>query len=158
MSVRPTPTGTADDGGELEELEDGESETRTEDGGVTKRRTGPLLARRRRNLNRDAHITSDRFDHWREEDDHKIRRTVTEDKENGERVTDHDLTALEGAAPSTTTNLELLVIEAEQAAEADEADLPWMNPHIPANDEMLATAIEEIERAGLVPAWEVVDR
>lgn len=32
-----------------------------------------------------------------------------------------------------------------------------MNPHIPANDAMLATAIETIEAAGLVPAWEVID-
>lgn len=134
MSVRPTTTGRdsgpIEDPDAIEEIEASRPEieieddrTRTEDGGVTKRRIGPLLGRRRRNLNRDAHITSDRFDHWREADDHKIRRVVIKKKNESNEVVESDLTALEGAASSTTTNLEVLVIEAEQAAEIAEASL-----------------------------------
>lgn len=132
------------------------STTTTE--GVTKRRVASLLARRRQNLDRDGHIESERYDFQRDADRHKIRRVVVKNKETGDKTIDHDLTALEGAAPSTTSRLEVLQMEARQAAEADAEEIEHMNPHIPSNDDVLETATEAIESEGLVPAWEVCDR
>jgi hypothetical protein len=120
----------------------------------TRREVAPLLARRRENLDRDGHIASDRYDFRRDEDDHKIRRVEITDGETGDESTDHDLTATEGAAPSTTASIPLIVAEAELANEGVELG----NPHIPRNDRTLAEALDRLEDADLTPAWEVIDR
>lgn len=133
---------------------DGDDEHRAHDG-VTKRRTGPLLARRRQNLDRDGHVTCHDFV---DEDGQKIReisRGGPEGTATSHRV---NYSRMLGATPSTSTNLELLVIEARQVSEATPEEIATMNPHIPANDEILETATEKIRREGLIPAWEVCDR
>lgn len=55
-----------------------------------------------------------------------------------------------GPAVSRTGNVDLLVMEAELAAE----DRMNGNPHIPIDAETRATAREKIDAAGLSPAWE----
>ncbi|WP_331232674.1 hypothetical protein [Natronorarus salvus] len=116
---------------------------------VTKRRVGALLGRRRQNLDRDSHIT----DYDRIEDGHKVdKRTAPGPRDQTNKV-DRDLTALYGAAPSTTTDPDLLVVSARIAAEKGPTD----NPHVPATDQVLDDALERMEREGLTPAWELVD-
>lgn len=135
--------------------EDTEAETRTP--GTTKRQIAPLLARRRQNLDRDGHITEERYDYHRSGDGHKIRKIVTEDKETGRDEQTFDLSALEGAAPSTTSNIEILEIEAKQADEATAEELERMNPHIPSNDDVLRAILDHLRPMDLTPAWEVCD-
>jgi hypothetical protein len=127
--------------------------------GVTKRDIAQLLGRRRQNLSRDGHIADDRVSFTRDEDGHKIGK-VMRPKPGTKNQTierDRDLTALEGAVPSTTSNLEVLRTEARQASEATDDELESMNPHIPSNDGVLETIAEELAEKGLAPAWEVVD-
>lgn len=120
----------------------------------TRRNTAPLLARRRQRLDRDGHIESERYDFRREGDGHKIRRVVIENQETGDDVTESDLTALEGAAPSTTSSIRLIEFEAEIAAD-DKTRIE--NPHIPTNDNVLRAALDHLRPMDLTPAWEVVD-
>jgi hypothetical protein len=115
--------------------------------GETKRRIAPLLARRRENLDRDGHI--EEFDHI-DNDGHKIGLVIRPDG-TGSKEVGIDLTALGGAAPSTTANLDLLVIEARLLADGK----PIKNPHVPSNDGVLRAALDHLRPEGLTPAWEV---
>lgn len=119
---------------------------------TTKRRVAPLLAARRRNLDRDRWITSHTYT---DADGDKIHRIEYEDKDQGTQVIDVNLSRLLSAAPSRTTDVDLLLTEAKLIAEGKELD----NPHIPATDQILDEAIAQIGRANddLTPAWEVVD-
>jgi len=104
-----------------------------------------LLALRRRALH-DEFVTD--YD-WIEDGD-KIREVVVGSLEGSTQTQDVNFTHLMQSAPSTTGNVEMLVIEAELAAEE-----PPGNPHIPINERVLAEARERIEAKGLTPAWEV---
>lgn len=122
--------------------------------GITKRDVAPLIARRRQNLDRDTHVT----DHTHDADGEKIHRIEFGDKKEGTTETiEANLSKLLGATPSTTSNLEVLRLEAEQVADAAPEQIQTMNPHIPANDAILETAIAAIESEGRTPAWEVCD-
>lgn len=122
---------------------------------TTKRRVAPLLARRRQNLPRDAHIAEDKVTHTDENGD-KIHRVKIE-KDSGEvETTDTNLTKLLGAAPSTSSNMELLEIEAKQAAEATDEERARMNPHIPSSDAVLRAILDHLRPMDLTPAWEVI--
>lgn len=86
---------------------------------ITRERVAGLLADRRRNLPRDRHIE----DHTHIDSNGEKIHHVEWEKQNGEVETiDANLTMLLGAAPSTSSNLEVLRIEAQQAAEANDAD------------------------------------
>jgi len=63
-----------------------------------------------------------------------------------------NLSAMYSPAPSRTSKVDILRIEAELVADGREPD----NPHIPASGEVLETAREQIEADGNTPAWEVV--
>lgn len=121
----------------------------------TKRRIAPLLARRRQNLDRDGHIERERVAYERDGDGHKIGQVIRP-KKGGEGTTtvDIDLTALEGAAPSTTSSMRIIELEAEIAADEPER---IKNPHIPTTDDVLRAALDHLRPMGLEPAWEVVD-
>lgn len=122
----------------------------------TRRHIAPLLARRRRNLQpNDAHVSEDKYNYTDTNGD-KIYRIDMSHTETGPNTIDVNLSALLGAAPSTTSNVEILRTEAEQAAEATDDELADMNPHIPSTDGVLARATAAIESDGLTPAWEVV--
>lgn len=119
----------------------------------TRRESSPLLARRRQNLDRDGHIGSDRYDFQREDDGHKIKKVKRPGPENGTIERERDLTALEGAAPSTTSSLRLIEYEAEILADGGEIE----NPHIPTTDDVLRAALDHLRPMDLTPAWEVLD-
>lgn len=139
---------------ELAARPDSEIETetsgRTDTAGVTKRRVALLIAQRRQNLPRDEHVTE--YTHTDQNGD-KIYRVEYNKKDGSTKTVDANLSRLLSAAPSTTSNLEVLRVEAEQAANG-RTD---MNPHLPSNDDVLDTATETIKDAGLTPAWEVID-
>ena len=121
----------------------------TATGGISKRRVAELIARRRQNITDDHVVGYDEID----ENGHKVK-TVKKDRTEAPKSTyTVDLTATTKTGPSTTSSLEILIIEAEQAADGRDR----MNPHIPANDEVLEQAVERIEEEDLVPAWEVID-
>ncbi|WP_331233216.1 hypothetical protein [Natronorarus salvus] len=125
------------------------SETVERKAEVTKRRVGALLGRRRQNLDRDGHIA----DYDEINDGRKVEKRKIAGPSNTAQTVDRDLTALFGAAPSTTTDPDLLVVSARIAAEKGPTD----NPHVPATDQVLDDALERMEREDLVPAWELVD-
>lgn len=116
---------------------------------VTRREIGPLLAERRRSMN-DDHIKShDTIN----KDGRKIKKEKRPAKgKGGTKTVDIDYTALFVPGASATSSVEILVIEAELAAEEDYSG----NPHVPSRDSVLEAAVEKIESMGLVPAWEVV--
>ena len=128
------------------------NDDREEYKGATKRYTTPLLVERRQNLPRDDHISE--YTHTDENGD-KIHRVEFEDDSGNTETIDANLSKLLAAAASTTSNVEVLRIEAQQAAEASDDELETMNPHIPSNDDVLDTATDAIESEGLTPAWEV---
>lgn len=114
----------------------------------TRRRIAPLLARRRENLDRDGHI--EEYDHT-DDNGHKIGLIIRPDG-TGSKEVEIDLTALGGAAPSTTANIELIVTEARLLADGK----PIKNPHVPSNDGVLRGALDHLRPEGLTPAWEVL--
>lgn len=122
--------------------------------GVTKRYVTPLLVQRKRNLPRDEHVSE--YTHIDENGD-KIHRIEYDDEEKGTETIDANLSKLLAAAPSRSSNVEVLRIEAQQAAEASDDELEDMNPHLPSNNDVLDTATDAIESDGNIPAWEVVD-
>ena len=117
--------------------------------GETKRRIAPLLARRLNNLDRDGHI--EEFDHI-DNDGHKIGLVIRPDG-TGSKEVEIDRTATGGAAPSTSANIELIVIEARLL----EQGRPIENPHVPSNDGVLRAALDHLAGHDLTPAWEVLD-
>lgn len=132
------------------------SNTSTATEGITKRRIAPLLAKRKQNLDRDAHVAEEKYTFVNDAGE-KIHRIETDDPETGDKTIDVNVSKLLAATPSTTSNTEVLRIEAMQADEATDEELERMNPHIPSNDDVLEEVTEAIESDGLVPAWEVVD-
>lgn len=72
----------------------------------------------------------------------------------GEVETEIDLTALYQTARRTTGDPDLLVIEAELAADPD--DSTPANPARPLDSDVAKAAVERIEQRGIRPAWEVV--
>ena len=115
--------------------------------GVPKRRVAPLIAKQRRQVS-DNHITE--FDKT-DDDGHKIKKVKRPAVEGGLKEVDVDVTALYSPGISTTSNMEIIRIEAELADEGGEVK----NLHVPANDELLDQALEMLEGQDLTPAWEV---
>ena len=122
--------------------------------GIPKRRVAALIARRRQNIDTDGYVPEYTFIN---SDGDKIHRIEFERKDTGTVTVETNFSKMFAAAPSTTSNIDILWIEAEQAAEASADELERMNPHIPSNDEVLEQAVGRIEDEGLIPAWEVVD-
>lgn len=116
--------------------------------GVSKRRVAPLLAKQRQMIG-DRHITD--FDKT-DEDGHKIQKVKRPDPEGGLNEVDVDVTALFSPGISTTSNLEIIRIEAELA----DVGRDVKNIHVPANDEVLDQSIDMLRSHDLTPAWEVV--
>lgn len=132
-----------------------ETETETSTYGTTKREIAPLLARRRQNLDRDAHVTDHTHTNADGEKIHRIE--IVDAKEGTTETIETNLSKLLAAAPSTTSNMEVLEIEAKQADEATAEELERMNPHIPSNDDVLRELLERLQSMDLTPAWEVCD-
>lgn len=102
-------------------------------------------------------------DHIVDEDDNRVDR-VTED---GERINEivvdggggttethnSSLTSMYRPAPSTTGDVDILVLEAELLA--DGADLE--NPHIPETEAIRDKALDRLDGEGLEPAWRAAD-
>ena len=115
--------------------------------GVPKRRVAPLIAKQRQRIG-DTHITEfDRTD----DDGHKIKKVKRPAVEGGLKEVDVDVTALYSPGISTTSNMEIIRIEAELADEGGEVK----NLHVPANDELLDQALDLLDDHDLTPAWEV---
>lgn len=109
----------------------------------------PQLLEERRAVLNDDFITD--FDKKNEDGD-KIKE-ITVKRSSGEtRTYEANLSKLGQAAPSTTSNIDILCIEAELAAEGRIGT----NPHLPSSAEVYEQAIERIEAEGLTPAWEAV--
>lgn len=68
----------------------------------------------------------------------------------GDNTYDVNLSHLFGPSPSTTGDVDLLVLEAEMQADGKEL----RNPHVPIDTDVLAQAVERITEAGHSPAWE----
>lgn len=130
------------------------SEQEQEQDPITKHRIALLLARRRQNT----------ADNWIEsydyvsEDGRKIREVTTAGPEGETRTLQIDYSTMLASTPSTTSDIDILRIEAQIADERGDGNTGRMNPHIPSNDDVLAEAKARIEEDGLTPAWEVVDR
>jgi hypothetical protein len=84
------------------------------------------------------------------DDGDKVQELVIRGPANTEKTIDCNLSKLFGPAPSTTSNLEILRLEAEMVADGHEPE----NPHIPVNSDTLNHATAQIESAALTPAWE----
>jgi len=63
---------------------------------------------------------------------------------------DVNMSNLFGPAPSTTGDVDLIVLEAEMKSEGREME----NPHIPINERVLDKATERLAQADLTPAWD----
>jgi len=61
-----------------------------------------------------------------------------------------NLSGMFGPCASTTGDVDLIVLEAEMAAEGRD----MTNPHIPISTEVLQQARDRLSDAGLTPAWE----
>lgn len=127
------------------------TETDAETDISSKRNVTRLFGRRRQNLDRDGHVTGPTHI---DDDGHKIEKIEYEVRSGETETREYDLTALLGAAPSTTTRTELIIQEAQLVEDTGRTDL---NPHIPSNDDVLEKALDVFKDRGLVPAWEVID-
>lgn len=117
------------------------------------KRTGELarMGAQRRQALTEWTPDSEKLTKVDDDGDHIIEKTVRGPGET-EKTVEVNLSSLFHPAVSTTGNVEILVLEAELAAEGECGD----NPHIPVNEETLEAAINRIEAEGLAPAWEVV--
>lgn len=127
--------------------------TNTDERDVSRRKTGQILAERRVAVKQsDDYITNyDKIN----QDGRKmgIRKKQHKDPEVYTAVkVEFDLTTLLAPGASTSSNVELLFLEAKIADENEDYD---GNPHVPTRDSVYDEAVEKIEAAGLVPAWEV---
>jgi hypothetical protein len=86
------------------------------------------------------------------EDGDKVAIVPDEGPAGTTREREVNLSAMYGSAPSRTSQVDILRIEAELVADGREPD----NPHIPTSGEVLEDAREQIEADGNTPAWEVV--
>lgn len=123
--------------------------------GVSKRRIAPLLTRRKQNLDQDGHVSC--YD-YTDGNGQKIREFTRNGPEGTEKTIRINYSRMLGTAPSTSSNVEVLLAEPRQTVDSSPEEIETMNPHIPGNDDILETATERITDEGLVPAWEVVDR
>lgn len=106
-----------------------------------------LRAQRRKELPTDEFVTEyDGID----ERGHKYREHEIRGPGGTSQTIQSDVTAMYQAAPSTTGDVDLLVIEADLLA--DGVDLE--NPHVPATTDVLEQARSRIEQQDLEPAWE----
>lgn len=126
-----------------------ESETDAETDIPSKRNVARLFGRRRQNLDRDGFVEDYG---WIDEDTGRKMKEVVIDEDQGKSY-ELDSTALFGAAPSRSSNIDHIRIEAELIAEGKDLK----NPHIPSNDDVLETALERLAEEGLTPAWEAID-
>lgn len=107
-----------------------------------------LRAMRRKALPTDEFV--DDFDGIDENGDKYKEKLVLGDKPGVSSTMQVNQTALNQPAPSTTNNMEIIMLDAEMLTEGYELD----NPHIPASEEMLDRAHEKLTNEGLEPAWE----
>ena len=107
-----------------------------------------LLAKRRQTLTRDGFIES--HDDVNDKGEKVTTKTVAAGGDTTKEI-EISLTAMYQAAPSTTSDIEMLVMEAELVADGKTLD----NPHVPATVEALEQARKQIEQNGHTPAWEV---
>jgi hypothetical protein len=108
-----------------------------------------LLAQRRQELPR--HVVprdDDRVD--KVEDGNHIR--VLESAGPGDTTVERemDLTAMYAPAPSTTNDVEILLIEAQIVADGGTLE----NPHVPATEDVLEEAERRFENEPYDPVWE----
>lgn len=106
-----------------------------------------LLAKRRQALDRDGFI--DDHDDTNDDGDKITYETVPAGPDDTKEI-EINLTKMYQAAPSTTGDIEMLVLEAELVADGTALD----NPHVPADEETLRQARQQIEQNGHTPAWE----
>lgn len=83
----------------------------------------------------------------------KVAEIKTTDPEGGTQTTHVNLSTLLTSGISTTSNMEIILIEAKMAAEGDFEG----NPHLPSNDRILEQASRVLGERGLTPAWELAN-
>jgi hypothetical protein len=110
-----------------------------------------LVAKRRFNLEEDF-IDESRYDHI-DERGHKISEQPVAGPGGTTLTIDSNLSVMYEPTPSTTSDVDMLRLEAEMLAEGRDLG----NPHLPDSEETLQEAVEVIERDGNVPTWEVID-
>jgi hypothetical protein len=109
--------------------------------------TKRLLAQRRKVLPDHPDIDADKTT----DDGDLIHEVLVRGPGNTAKTIDANMSRLYRATPSTTSDIDLLVIEAELVA--DGADLD--NPHVPVTDDLRETALARLDDEGLSPAWRV---
>lgn len=103
-----------------------------------------LKALRRKELD-DDFIT----DYDKVEKGDKIKEIVVPGPADTTKTIEINQSHLYRPAPSTTSDVEMLRIEAQMEADGKEIE----NPHIPSSQDVLETAVEKIESEGNTPAW-----
>ena len=104
-----------------------------------------LIAERRQEID-NAHIT----DYDKVDDGEKIKEIKMPGPNGTTKTFESSQTALFQTCVSTTSDVEMLRLEAELLAEGKELD----NPHIPMTEETLHEAAEAIKTDGHTPWWE----
>ncbi|KYH23715.1 hypothetical protein HAPAU_41950 [Halalkalicoccus paucihalophilus] len=142
-----TPTTT-----ELSNASDNDTDGNEAAETVTKRRVGKLLGEQRRRLSDDVIRDYDEIN----SDGHKVKTVKKRDADGKEHEVEINLSRLLNPTPSTTSDIEILVVEARVNDEAGDGEVPIENPHIPAYDAILDRAEKRLDDEGLTPAWEVL--
>ncbi|ADJ16807.1 hypothetical protein [Halalkalicoccus jeotgali] len=142
-----TPTTT-----ELSNASDNDTDGNEAAETVTKRRVGKLLGEQRRRLSDDVIRDYDKIN----SDGHKVKTVKKRDADGKKYEAEINLSQLYNPTPSTTSDIDILVIEARINDEADEGEVPIENPHIPVHDGVLERAEKRLDDEGLTPAWGVV--
>lgn len=83
------------------------------------------------------------------DDGDKIEVQTWTTRSGGEKETEHNLTAMYRPGPSTTGDVDMLVLEAEMMANGRDLD----NPHIPSTVAVKDEALERLADQDLEPAW-----
>jgi hypothetical protein len=110
-----------------------------------------LVAKRRDTLEEDF-IDESRYDRI-DDRGHKIRELPTASPAGTDVTIDSDVTVTHRPTPSTTSDVEMLRLEAEMLADGYDLD----NPHLPDTEDTLEEAVAAIKSDGNTPTWEVLD-
>lgn len=105
------------------------------------------LVEYRRSQLTDGFVTD--YDYIDKASGHKMKEEKVEGPDGVSQSVERNQTHIYQSGPSTTDNVEMLVIEAKLAEEGK--DLP--NPHIPIGMDTLEEAKNRIEAKDLTPAW-----
>ena len=111
-----------------------------------------LIAQRRKALASHT-VQMDAANTYRDDEGNLIQERTIGSAQGHTETVETNLSTLMRAAPSTTADVEMLVIEAKLAAEGEGGD----NPHIPKSETVRERALDQLDELGLEPAWRVAE-